>query len=346
MNEFISKIIGALSPAASHIPSHGGDQPNIYTQPTIFSRHMDVVVEEHTKQRELIEKHAPFRRKGCTILHEPVSVADFVKRFSDSGSVMFVDTTAPAIEVVINYDHAGPESYAVEAEATGVKGRDETARPGDHVAKYSFPISDEFTRWMNVGKVGLSQEALGDFVDQSINDFFPPTPALASGDRTLLGDQAWEQNLFDLAKRLGARFGGYGDLRQLATSFEVDETSTVKVSRNPQTGEASFQMQSAHNTPTGEAIRLPGLFIIAIPIFRGGPSYRAPVRFAYRKSGAKLAFFLEVFNIEEVKRNAINATVAEIVENTKSPAEGDDMGLACGGLPDGIPVIWGRRGER
>jgi hypothetical protein len=56
-------------------------------------------------------------------------------------------------------------------------------------------------------------------------------------DKSLLSDQKWEQDLFNLGKRLGARFGGYGDLRQLALSFEVDETSSLKVSRNPQTGE-------------------------------------------------------------------------------------------------------------
>lgn len=42
---------------------------------------------------------------------------------------------------------------------------------------------------------------------------------------------------------------------------------------------------------------------------------------------------LEDFNIEEVKRNAVNATVQEIVEGAKDEETGAS-----------IPVIWGRRG--
>ena len=332
MNEFIRTLMGIFSAQASRI-EQAPHQPTVYTIPRLLSHHEDIKISHDDASLSMVAKHAPFRRTGNTTLHEPSSVSDFITRFADAGSVMFVDAEKPSLEVVINYHHAGTESYAIEADATGTSGRDHKARPCDHTASYAFPISDEFLRWITVGKSGLTQEGLGDFVDQSINDFFAPTPALTSMDKSLLSDQKWEQDLFNLGKRLGARFGGYGDLRQLALSFEVDETSSLKVSRNPQTGEASFQMQNAHNTPTGEAIRLPGLFIIAIPIFRGGPSYRAPVRFAYRKSGQKVVFFLEVFNIEEVKRNAVNATVQEIVEGAKDEATGAS-----------IPVIWGRRG--
>lgn len=273
--------------------------------------------------RRAIEANKPFRRKGTVAVHRPESLIDIINRFSDDDSVVFVDDgrsgagSEPSIVAIFNYHRAGSEEYTVLGNG-GKALADLKARCGDHRATYRFPVSAEFRAWREVSKSGLSQQALGEFIDAHVVDFMEPTQALMTRDKAHLNGAEWEAQLFDLAQSLGARFGAYRDLKALALSFEVDETAILKVKRNPQTGEATFQSETQHNTPSGQPVQIPGLFLAAIPVFTGGPLYRVPVAFRYRKAGDKITFFLSIYNLDDVFSRAIDSVVQAVKDGIRS----------------------------
>lgn len=330
-NDIIKKIVGIASagePKITTIPA-----PDPYASRVYLSSHDDVTLTDVTNTvRESIEKHLPFRRTGNTILHRPESVIEFIQRFGDADSVMFVDALdqmAPGLHIVINHHRQGPEDYSLGDHAR----RDDTARPGDHTASYSFPISGAFKAWKKVGEKGVSQEGLGQFIEERNEDFMEPSAAMRSKDLNLI-EAEWERGMVEIARRLGSRFGSFNDLKQLALHFEVHEDQRLIVKRNPTTGESVFGYENEHRQPNGEKLEVPNLFVIGIPVFEGGPLYRFPVRFAYRKEGGKVVFFLQVVNIEDVMKRAIESAVEHITFAGNAPEEN----------PQIINVIWGKRG--
>jgi uncharacterized protein YfdQ (DUF2303 family) len=314
-----------------------------YLKPVYVTAHESTRIHDLTEAfRETIEGHFPFRRKGASLLTDPHSVVDFVHRFGDGDSVIFVDegdfgrggSKAPSMTAIINYHRSGSETLSATGQGEGnmLGGRDITARPGDHTATYNFPLTEAFRAWMNAARSGFSQAAMGEFVDDRVDDFEEPTPALRAADKELV-QQGWEEPLVNLARRLGGRFGGQADLRALATSFEVNEYQNLKITRNPTTGEASFEFLNEHRQRNGEPVSIPTLFLANVQVFNGGPFYRVPVRLTYRKDGSKVTFFLKIANLNAVFEKSIKQLVSETV--AKTAADGGIWG------EDGIPVFWG-----
>lgn len=354
INETMSAIFGVLKPAEVNQVKTDISAP--FMMPALIARHRDTEIDDETTTiRAAMTEHAPFRRVGIMRVDRPESMTMFINRFRDEGSVLFVDAgtgrgadAKPVMTAIINFHHAGSERFSITGEsvgfdgygeetALGPNGRDPLARKCDHGARYFFPVSDEYLLWKKVGENGLTQAQLGNFIEERVGDFITPTQGMRTKDIGLMQDQ-WEAPMIDLARQLAARFGDFSDLKALALSFEVDETSTLKIRRNPQTGEMMSHMETAHNTASGEPISIPGLFMIAIPVFVGGPLYRMAVRFSYRKKEGKIVFFLSVYNIDSVFIRSIENTVEHVVKGTcllkEDGSDEVDMGT-------GIPVIWG-----
>ena len=337
-SEFLSTLTGLIKTETAVIPLRD-EVGAAYSGPVMAAHHKDMVLVDVTDTiRDSIEVNAPFRRRGSVTVHRPDSLAAIINRFKDDDSAIFVDEGArtgtaplsPKITAIFNFNKAGEEDYAVVGDKAH---RDELARPGDHRAIYNFPISDAFKAWEAVGRSGLTQAGLGEFIDTRIEDFIDPTPALMNRDKALLTGEEWEARMFEIGQRLGARFGSYRDLKELALSFEVDESVTFKVKRNPLTGEAAFQSETQHSGPTGQPIQIPGLFLVAIPVFTGGPLYRVPMAFRYRKQGDKITFFLAIYNLDDVFRRAMEGVVNHVMEQV-TDENGIQPELFWGQAPD------------
>lgn len=299
----------------------------------------------------------PFRRKGVVKIERPDLMIEFLNCFRDSGSVLFVSERSlttpgdgPIMTGVINYHHSGEEHFVLDAH--GMNGADPTARHGDHMGVYEFPLSDEFIAWMKVTSGGLSmtQADLCTFIEERVMDFVQPTPYLISGGYTGEEDaEAWEDPMLDISRRLGARFGSFAELKALSLEFEIRDNQKVKTKRNPQTGEATFIFESEHEKVHGGSVDVPGLFIIAIPMFTGGPLYRMCVRFSYRKHGDSILFGLSVFRLRDTFRRGLESVVDYVVQGTIVPDADHDVGIEGEVLPENdeslaypIRVIWGR----
>ncbi|MEP2474742.1 MAG: DUF2303 family protein [Paracoccaceae bacterium] len=118
------------------------------------------------------------------------------------------------------------------------------------------------------------------------------------------------------------RISAYGQLAQLLSmskQFQVFESSDLEVKTNRDTGEATVHFMNEHKDAAGKPINIPNLLIIAIPVFEGGALYRMPVRFRYRKSGAKISFILKIYNPEKALKAAFDEAVITAAAGTELP---------------------------
>ena len=246
----------------------------------------------------------PLQRKGTAKMTTLASVIDWANRFKGENSVLYAKNSgeAPSLTCIADYHLVGP---AVTTE-TG----DPTARHGHHRASYAFPLSKQWQVWRKLSGQPVTGMEMGVFLEDNILDIIDPPLSLTSpGIRGAEANEA-ELRLIEIAQRLDGSYGTGAQLLAMAKSFTVYETSDFVETRNSTSGEASLMHKTEHTDGTGQPIRVPKLFLIAIPVFENGPAYRLPVRFQYRKSGSSVKFILTLHD----PKNAIDHAFAEALD--------------------------------
>lgn len=255
----------------------------------------------------------PARRKGTANLKDLDSLIDWADRFKGETSVLFADPNmdAPSLTCIADY-HA--EGAADPLTATG----DPSARHCHHRGTYKFPLSNEWKAWMKISGVGLDKDEMGEFIEEHAQDVLDPTPAILKLDTTKAKEN-WETRLIETAQKIEGRFGQLHQLLQMSKSFQVYETSDLKVETNRDTGEAEIKFTNEHKDANGQKLVIPNLIIIAIPVFLNGAPYRMAVRFRYRKRGSDVKFILSVYNVEKVFEAAFEEAIHKAAEETGLP---------------------------
>lgn len=265
------------------------------------------------KLREAQSILKPFVRKGTAKMADLASLIGWALRFKDSDSVLYAknDDTAPTLTCISDYHMAGPSSMTDMG--------DTTARHGQHRACYTFPVSKQWARWMNASGEAMSGVEMGAFLEDNILDVIDPPLSLTSPG--IAGAEATEaeHRLIDIARRLEGSYGNAAQLMGMAKSFTVNESADYTVAHNSTTGEATVQIKSEHMDANGQPIRVPKLFLIAIPVFEGGPAYRLPVRFQYRKAGQTVKFFLTLHDPKFARDHAFDEAVQAAHTETGLP---------------------------
>lgn len=261
--------------------------------------------------REAAEYLKPARRKGTAQLLTLSSLIDWANRFKGVNSALFADTDpkSPSLTCVADYHHEGPAN-------PGEDGTDTTARHGHHRGVYKFPVSDEWAAWTAISGKAQSKDELAEFLTDHARDLLDPTPHLLTGTGE---GEAWEVAMRREARLQNTRFGQVLDLLQISRSLSIRETSDLTLVKNQQTGEQQVQFLNEHKDPEGRPIDIPGLFLIAVPVFRGGAAYRLAVRLHYRKAGANVAFFLTMHDRQRAYDDAIGEAMAAAHEATGLP---------------------------
>lgn len=256
----------------------------------------------------------PHKREGTARLTTLDSVITWANRFKGEGSVLYAknDDDAPSLTCIADYHLGGAPSVDV---MTG----DPTARHGKHRAAYSFPLSKKWQAWMKMSGTAQSGVEMGAFLEDNILDVIDPpiqltTPGIAGSE----ANEA-ELRLIDIARRLEGSYGTGAQLLGMAKSFTVNEAADYAVAHNSTTGEATVQIKSEHLDSSGAPIRVPKLFLIAIPVFEGGVVFRLPVRFQYRKAGSTVKFFLTIHDPKHAKDIAFDEAVNEAATETGLP---------------------------
>lgn len=298
----------------------------------------------------------PVRRMGTARLNTLGSLIDWVNRYKGETSALFLDidrgesqyavgfeawgqavktahgsvsqtetttrttsfqtASAVTLRAVINYHAGGPP-----ADITDEKGED-TARHGDHVGVYDFPLSEAWRRWTGMAGEKMDVASFGRFIEDNAPDLLDPTPFIQDGEHPVGDDEDsvmnWEIEARKIASRLKAEFAGVSRMIDLGRSFSVvvDEAVAVKVDR--QSGRANMRIEENHSDEEGQELRLPRLFLISIPVFDMGDHYPIVCTFSYSaRGGVTLSFAL--FDAAAAFDYAINEVAAIVDEETGLP---------------------------
>jgi uncharacterized protein YfdQ (DUF2303 family) len=311
--EALAKIIGnSFTPEVKTIGQVNGRDVQVLIAPEGM---------EATSLQDIMDRHLPVpaRRKGTIEIVTLDSLIGIGTRFRDDQSVIFGDPKmeAPSLTVVFNYNREGGDKI------TGLDGEG-VARHGDHKALYKFPLSDEWKAWLGGNGQVMKQGDFAAFIEDRIADVEMPDPqflggiteAAAGGD---FGEKSPMEQLANLARLLGGTFATPAQLVELSQGLSVRENQRIKNSQNLNSGEGSLTWESAHAGEDGKPLKVPNLFLIAIPLFIGGVLFRIAVRLRYRVIDGKVLWIYQLYRHERVFDFAFRAAATKAAEGTGLP---------------------------
>lgn len=219
---------------------------------------------------------APESRKGRATLLDLESFNAHVDRFKDADSAIFANRIGEGAAVQVSL------TCVFDYHRAGQLGE---PRFGEHRAIYNFPISDEWKTWLEKDGEVMTQAEFAEFIESNITDIASPDGA---------GESA--KALSDL---VGATFASPSKLLELSRGLSVNVDARAAVSVNLSTGESSVAFSESHNDVNGAPIKVPGAFLLALPVFRAGAPWQIAARLRYRKSGGSIVWFYELFQPEK-----------------------------------------------
>lgn len=244
---------------------------------------------------------APRFRHGTATMLSLDSFIDHTNRFKDPNSAVFAndDRDAPSLTSVLDYHFAG-----------GI--HDVPPRFGKHRASFGFPLSDEWKAWNKADATPMDMADFAAFLENRIIDVLYLIPS--------------EDSLPEDMQRLVDTLGGGtaiatpNKLMELARGLQVNENSVVREAVNLATGEGVVHFQTEHTDANGAPLKVPSVFLIAIPVFRNGPLYRLLARLRYRKApGGGLKFWYELWRIDRTFDHAFTEAVERVRVETELP---------------------------
>ncbi len=292
----------------------GGEHPRVLTVTDAGGRRADVVATRDAEGawelhgvKPLLDVYnvLPDRRRGSAMLSDLASFVAHVNRFKSSASAIFADDDrkAPRLVGVLDYHPAGGIE---EADWCG------------HRAIYTFPLSDAWKAWIEVDRRPVGQQAFAEWVEARILDIADPAVATtaARATATALGDLqlAAPARLLDLSRGLALRAG-----------------VAVKNVVNLQTGEMQVGYVTEHTDASGAPLKVPGAFVVAIQVFRGGALYHLVARLRYRLKDGSLSWFYELHGAERVFDHAFAEAIDTAGKNTGLPV--------FVGTPEAAPTV-------
>ncbi len=242
--------------------------------------------------REYAEKWRifPERRKGTATATTLASFIGLVNYHKLQESAIFAVTSykEPSLLCVVDY-------HPVPAQVPSFC---------DHRIQYSFPVSDEFRAWSEQDAVPMAQTDFSAWVEEHIADLTAPTAE----------EEASNQDLFRTKTATPAQ------MIELSRGLQVNVASVVKSATVLQTGEVGMVFQETHHDGAGEKLTVPGMFMVAIPIFVAGEVVRIPVRLRYRVGSGKVSWFFQMFRWRALVRERVVADLDIVQQETSVPA--------------------------
>lgn len=274
-----------LEPRVLGVPRGSVDQVTVLVAPNGFNVH---------DLKPWMDKYlpAPERRRGTATLTDLDSFITHVNRHADPDSVVFADTTpgAPKLTAVFDYHRAGPEA---------------AARWGTHRAVYPFPLSDEWQVWTAKHERPMTQLDFAQFIEDRVVDVAEPAGA-SEGAKALV-------------EKLGCDLAGPARLLELSRGLSVRVNGRVTEARNLSTGEAQLSYEARHETDEGQPLKVPGAFLLAIPVFRGGAPYGLPVRLRYRVKEGQITWHVALYRTDFALTQSIGEALARVRAATGLP---------------------------
>ena len=249
----------------------------------------------HVKRFIDDERTTPETLKGSTTLHNCQSFIDFVNRYKDDTSAIFYNQDKQKVTCI--FDCATKNNTSFE----------------QHKADYAFPFSDELKEWKEHNGDVMTQIDFAFFIEKNVLD-------LADPDKT-----AESEALKEIRLRIGGHFAAVSKMVELSRGISIhsDERATVKY--DPNTGESTVDFSSEHTDATGEKVKVPNMFLIVIPILKGGKSYQLPCRLRHRLKNGQIIWWYEVIDLDKAIAAAIDEELNKIKEDIALPVFYGDL---------------------
>jgi hypothetical protein len=236
-------------------------------------------------------RSAPPRRAGAAKVTTLQSFIDLVNRHSDEHSVVFAQTEWPATQLlaVIDYHQT-----------------DGSARFGRHRIVYDFPITEEFSAWMQANGKWLEQAAFAEFLEEHAKEVAAPFDTEKTEYEPLFKE----------------RFAAPNELITLSRSLEIYVGQKVKRQERLQTGERTILFETSHTNEKGDPVDIPGIFMVSVNAFVASterPMIRIPARLRYRVSGGEIKWGYQLYRPEFWLRAQVQNDLAEVATATSLP---------------------------
>lgn len=241
---------------------------------------------------EYLEK--PTRRKGTAVLRRAKSFIELVNRFKGDNSVLFakVKVMDTSIQANINaiFDYHPANGDVTDADNC------------DHKATYSFPLSKKFEKWLAGNGKGMDQSEFAFMLESRIADIADP------------GDD-------DTARIAGLKpnFAEAIGMLELARNLEIYSNETFVQAYKTSSGEKELKFKSENVDADGKPVSVPDFFVINLPLFEGGNPQRILVHLRYRKNGASITWYYELYNVDEMLGEGFESDCQSIQEEVALP---------------------------
>lgn len=249
-------------------------------------------LEAHSVKR-LVDEHRsqPERRVGTARLGDLDSFVAHAVRFKGASSALFANPspTSPSLTAVFDYHPMGAEG----------------ARFCQHRSVYAFPVSEEWQAWTALAGKPMSQEAFALLIENRIVDVADPAG---------VGETAKA-----FASTIGCDFASPSRLLDLSRGLSIRVSSKVAKSVNLATGETQLQYAEGHTGEDGAPLKVPGAFLLAIPVYKAGALYQVPARLRYRVSGGSVAWSVDLWGADRVFDHAFREACSAAEERTGLP---------------------------
>lgn len=255
-------------------------------------------------------RERPLHLRGTATLTSLDALIHHINRFKDVHSVVFADDSRSEPSLTAVYDYHEPANDGTDP-ATGRADASDIARHMRHRSHFAFPLSDEWLAWTMANDTKMSMVEFAEFLDERVIDVLYLIPGedeisedlqkyidTAGGDTTI----ATPQKLVELSRGL-----------------QVNESSVVREVNRLQSGEGQILFQTEHTDANGEPLKVPGLFLIGIPVFRNGPFYRLAARLRYRKTPGGILFWYDLWRVDRTFDHAVSEACERVRVETGLP---------------------------
>jgi len=241
--------------------------------------------------RSLLEENRlmPARRKGTATADTLESFISLVNRHKDDRSALFGRCIwpDPKLTAVIDYD-----------DATGA------ARNRQHRVVYTFPLTEEFKTWVEMNAKPMLQDVFAAFLEEHAAELASPMD----------GELSEYERLFN------EKMATPSEVVALSRHLEVHVAARVKNGIRLQTGERTVEFKEEHQDAKGDAVVIPGIFMVSVPAFVDGDAVRIPARLRYRIVSGDIKWFYQLYRWEFFLREQVERDLEAAALATELPS--------------------------
>jgi hypothetical protein len=241
----------------------------------------------------------PRRKEGIAVLQTLDSFSSHVTRHRTDNSAIFADRFGEKPKLLCIFDYH-PKFPAKDGSPTD--GKADWCR---HKARYDFPLSDEWGAWVARSGKEFGQEEFAEFIEQRVYDLMDTGKA--------------SDDIREYAELLGMSLASPSRMVELSRGLSVHVGKRVQNHANLGSGEATISYVTEHSGPDGAPLKIPGAFLVAIPVFRAGERFQILVRLRYRVRGGVVSWLYELTRAQDVFDTAFDEACEKAAEDTELP---------------------------